>query len=89
MTIDAAATIMNQAIQVIIIGSLPSVGLGILIGLLVAVFQAVTSIQEQTLTFVPKMVVVFLVIAATFPWMGNLLVELAISLWTQIPIYSR
>ena len=89
MTIDNAAEIMNQAIQSIIIASLPSVGAGIVIGLIIAVFQAVTQIQEQTLTFVPKMVVVFLVIAATFTWMGSMMVELSVSLWSQIPIYSR
>ncbi len=89
MTIDNAAEIINSGIQVIIITSLPSVGLGIVVGLIVAIFQAVTQIQEQTLTFVPKMVVVFLVIAMTFTWMGSILVELTQGLFAQIPIYSR
>ena len=60
MTIDNAAEIINLGIQAIIITSLPSVGLGIVVGLIIAIFQAVTQIQEQTLTFVPKMIVVFL-----------------------------
>tara|TARA_A100001015_G_scaffold317097_1_gene433138 strand:+ start:523 stop:792 length:270 start_codon:yes stop_codon:yes gene_type:complete len=89
MTIDNAAEIINSGIQVIIITSLPSVGLGIVVGLIIAIFQAVTQIQEQTLTFVPKMVVVFLVIAMTFTWMGSILVELTQGLFAQIPIYSR
>ena len=89
MTIDNAAEIINSGVQAIIITSLPSVGLGIVVGLIVAIFQAVTQIQEQTLTFVPKMIVVFLVIAMTFTWMGSLLIELTETLFSQIPIYSR
>tara|TARA_A100001011_G_scaffold181106_1_gene190015 strand:- start:1275 stop:1544 length:270 start_codon:yes stop_codon:yes gene_type:complete len=89
MTIDDVTNIMNSAIQNIIIVSMPSVGIGLLVGLLVAIFQAVTQIQEQTLTFVPKMVVVFVVIAATFPWMSSLLIEMTLSMWNQIPALSR
>ena len=89
MTIDTVVAIMNDAIQVILLGSLPTVGLGLLVGLIIAIFQAVTQIQEQTLTFVPKMVVVFVVLAATFPWMASLIIELSIGLWSQIPVYSR
>ncbi len=89
MTIDDVTNIMNSAIQNIIIISMPSVGIGLLVGLLVAIFQAVTQIQEQTLTFVPKMVVVFVVIAATFPWMSSLIIEMTLSMWNQIPELSR
>lgn len=89
MTLDNVTGIVNQGIQVIMITSMPSIGLGLLVGLLVAVFQAVTQIQEQTLTFVPKMIVVFLVISATFPWMSNLIMDMTVSMWSQIPVYSR
>ncbi|MBT5855677.1 flagellar biosynthetic protein FliQ [bacterium] len=89
MTLDNVTTIMNDAIQTIIITSMPSIGLGLLVGLIIAVFQAVTQIQEQTLTFVPKMIAVFIVLAATFPWMSSLLIEMSIQLWSQIPLYSR
>ena len=89
MTIDAATGILNTGIQAIIICSMPSVGIGLVVGLIVAIFQAVTQIQEQTLTFAPKMVVVFLVIGATFPWMSSLLLEMSLGIWNQLPIYSR
>jgi len=89
MSLDAVTEIINSAIQTIIIGSLPSVGLGLLIGLLIAVFQAVTQIQEQTLTFVPKMIVVLLVLGATFPWLGRMLTEFAYNLWNNIPLYAQ
>lgn len=89
MTIDNVTTILNDGIQTIIITSLPSVGVGLVVGLIIALFQAVTQIQEQTLTFVPKMVTVFLILAATFPWMASTIVEMTTNLWIQIPVYSR
>ena len=89
MTLDDVTTIMNSGIQTIILVSMPSVGLGLLVGLLVAIFQAVTQIQEQTLTFVPKMVVVLLVLGATFPWMYRIILEYTIALWKNIPLYAK
>ena len=89
MNIDNVTTIINDAIQTIIIVSMPSVGLGLLVGVIIAIIQAVTQVQEQTLTFVPKMVAVFLILAATFPWMAGSIIEMTNALWTQIPIYSR
>lgn len=89
MSLDTVTEIINGAIQVTILGSLPSVALGLVIGLIIAVFQAVTQIQEQTLTFVPKMVVVLLVFGATFPWLGRMLTEFAYNLWNNIPLYAQ
>lgn len=89
MNIDMVNSIVGDAIQVILIVSLPSVGLGLLVGLVIAVIQAVTQVQEQTLTFVPKMIVVFLVLAATFPWTARVIMELALHLWQNIPAYSK
>ena len=89
MTIADASEILSSGIQLILILSLPSVGLGLLVGLIVAIIQAVTQIQEQTLTFLPKMVIVFLVVAATFPWMASSLIELIQVLLQSIPLYSR
>jgi flagellar biosynthetic protein FliQ len=89
MNIDAVNVIIGNAIQVILITSLPSVGLGLIVGVVIAVIQAVTQVQEQTLTFVPKMIVLFLVLAATFPWMTRVLMDLSINLWSNIPLYAR
>ena len=63
--------------------------MGLLIGLLIGVFQALTQIQEQTLTFVPKMIVVFLVLGATFSWMFTIIIEMALEFWGNIPLYSK
>ncbi len=89
MSIDIVNTILGHSIQVILITSLPSVGVGLLVGLIIAMIQAITQIQEQTLTFVPKMVAVFLVLSATFPWMARVIVEMTLQLWKNIPIYAK
>ncbi len=89
MNLDTVNAILGNAIQVILIVSLPSVGLGLLVGLIIAIIQAVTQVQEQTLTFVPKMIVVFLVLAATFPWTARVIIEMTLQLWSNIPAYSR
>ena len=89
MSIDNINSILNTAIQVVLVASLPSVGLGLLAGLVVAIVQAVTQIQEQTLTFVPKMIVVLLVLGATFPWTASILVQMTLSLWQNIPLYAK
>ena len=89
MDLIAVNTIVNQAIQIILITSLPSIGLGLAIGVFIAVIQAVTQVQEQTLTFVPKLIVVLLIIGATFSWMSNILLEFTIALWENIPVYSK
>ncbi len=89
MNLDTVAGIVNDAMMVTIIASMPCVGLGLLTGLLVSVFQAVTQIQEQTLSFAPKMIVVMLVFALTFSWMTNLILDLTYDLWNNIPTYSR
>ncbi len=89
MTIEMGHDVINKAVHMILLGSAPSVIMGLLVGLIISIFQAVTQIQEQTLTFVPKMVVVLLVFAATFPWLFQSLVEMTLSLWQNIPLYAR
>lgn len=54
MDIDTLSSLMNDAIIMVLILSLPSIGLGLIIGFMISLFQALTQIQEQTLTFVPK-----------------------------------
>ena len=78
-----------QALLLILILSAPPILISMVLGLMVAIFQAATQIQEQTLTFVPKMVVVMIVIGATFPWMSRLVMEMALGLWENIPLYSQ
>jgi flagellar biosynthetic protein FliQ len=89
MTQDFVTEILYNAVTVTLLMSMPAVGLGLLVGFVISLFQAVTQIQEQTLTFVPKMIVVFAVIAITSPWLMSLILDFTISLWANIPGMAR
>ena len=71
------ATITNEGLLLVLIVSGPPVVLSLMVGLIVALFQAITQIQEQSLTFVPKVIVVFGVLAILGPWLGSALAEFA------------
>jgi flagellar biosynthesis protein FliQ len=87
MTIDVASDMFNQGISLLLSLVMPAILSGLGIGLMVSLFQAVTQIQEQTLTFVPKMVMVMVVLSLTFPWMASRLVTWITALWSAIPTY--
>lgn len=74
---DFIVQIMNEAVLLTIVISMPTILVSLFLGLVVAIFSATTQIQEQTLSFVPKMVAVFAVLAATAPWMGSTMVRFA------------
>lgn len=89
MDLMVASEIVTRIFNLAVVVSLPTVGLGLLIGLIISIIQAVTQIQEQTLTFVPKMIVVLLLFAVFFHWMFGLISGVALDLWQDIPIYSQ
>jgi flagellar biosynthesis protein FliQ len=65
--------------------SLPILGVSLAVGLLVSIFQAVTQLQEPTLTFIPKILAVVVVIVVAGPWMMNTMLGFTIDLWAGIP----
>ncbi|MFC1483101.1 flagellar biosynthetic protein FliQ [Candidatus Margulisiibacteriota bacterium] len=85
MTIELFAIILRRGIMLVIMLSIPAIGTGLLIGLIVAFVQAITQIQEQTLTFVPKMLVIFIIIGFISSWMAGMMVEFAHWLWQMFP----
>lgn len=87
MTIDAVADIAREALYLIIKVSLPVLLVSLIVGLVVSIFQTVTSIQEQTLTFVPKIVCVFLALMIFGQWMMNSMVEFMTTLWSSFSVY--
>jgi flagellar biosynthesis protein FliQ len=66
-----ALDLIQAAIWTIIVGSGPAVAAAMVVGLIVAVIQALTQVQEMTLTFVPKIVVIFVVVSVTAPFIGG------------------
>ncbi len=75
----------KQALEATLLVSAPMLGFGLVVGLLVSVFQAVTSIPEMTLTFIPKILAVFLALIIFFPWMLRYLVDFTVRLMVSIP----
>lgn len=65
--------------------SLPILGVSLVVGLLVSIFQAVTQLQEPTLTFIPKILAVVVVIVVAGPWMMNTMLGFTVELWSGIP----
>jgi flagellar biosynthetic protein FliQ len=89
MTPETITTIMAEAIKMTLIVGAPMLILGLLVGLAVSVFSAVTQIQEMTLTFVPKIIVVFLTLLLTLPWIIEKLTTYTINLFASIPTLIR
>ena len=84
MTPETVAEISSQAIMTLLWVIMPLMIVALGSGLLIALFQALTSIQEMTLTFVPKIVLVFLVLLFIMPYMAGQMNLLAIQLFDQI-----
>jgi len=89
MTPEFVVEFAKQAIVLTIYLAMPMLGLGLAAGLVVSVFQAVTSIQEMTLTFVPKIIAVFLGLLFFAPWMLNEATVFTRHIIENIPIYIR
>ena len=89
MSQDFAVQILYQGVITTLMISMPTVGIGLMVGFVISLFQAVTQIQEQTLTFVPKVIAVFLVLVLTAPWVFSIIVDFTVSLWSMIPGMAR
>ncbi|MEW5947820.1 MAG: flagellar biosynthesis protein FliQ [Thermodesulfobacteriota bacterium] len=89
MTPEFAIGIAKDAIEVTLLISLPILGIGMIVGLAVSIFQAVTQIQEMTLSFVPKILAVMVALLAFFPWIMNKLTVFTENLIINIPQYIR
>ena len=89
MTPEFVVSFAQQAISLTILVAMPMLGLGLIVGLTVSVFQATTSIQEMTLTFVPKILAVFFGLLYFAPWMLDKLVSFTEGILLNIPAYIR
>jgi len=85
LTIDTVVALIRAALEVAGLTAGPLLLASLLTGLLVSIFQAATQINELTLTFIPKLVVMFLVLVLMGPWALQLMVEYIIRLYESIP----
>ena len=88
MTTDQAIQIAREAMTVTLLLAAPMLGFGLLVGLVVSIFQAVTQINEMTLTFIPKIIAVAAAMAIFMPWMIRTLVDFTTRLITSLPNLS-
>ena len=77
--------VARQALVLLLLVSAPVLVVSVAVGLLFGVLQAATQIQEQSISFVPKLVAVALVLAVTASWIGAHLVRFAVVLWSGLP----
>jgi flagellar biosynthetic protein FliQ len=82
---DVVLELCTQALELALRVGLPLLVVGLVVGLAVSVFQAVTQIQEQTLSFIPKILALAGVLIVLGPWMLNQLLSYTSDLWTSIP----
>ena len=81
--------IVRQAIETAMAVSLPMLLAGMIAGVLVSIFQTVTSIQDNVLAFIPRAVAIFAVFALTFPWMLRVISGFSIDLIRRLPEFIR
>ena len=89
MDFDLIVRIVRDALFQILLIAAPMLGIGMFVGLLISIFQATTSIQEQTLTFVPKIVSIFLALIVFGNWMLTSLIDFSRRLFEMIPLMTR
>ena len=89
MSVDLVVEMSSKALFTVIKTSAPILLVSLIVGLTVSVFQTVTSIQEQTLTFVPKIISIFLALMLLGEWMLNNMTGLMIDLWSDFSVYIR
>jgi flagellar biosynthetic protein FliQ len=85
MDTDVVVSLATQAMSLALKISLPLLGVGLIVGVLISIIQAVTSIQEQTLSFIPKVLAMAAVLVIGGPWMLNQLLSYTTELWSSIP----
>ncbi|RKD34449.1 flagellar biosynthesis protein FliQ [Thermohalobacter berrensis] len=89
MTQGDIITLAQQAMMTVLILAAPMLGFGLLVGLLVSIFQATTQIQEATLAFIPKIVAVLLSFLIFSPWLINVITDFTRNLFTNINLYIK
>jgi flagellar biosynthetic protein FliQ len=89
MTVELLNQVSQQTFETVLLVGGPTLLVSLVIGVLISIFQAITQLQEVTLTFVPKIVAVFITLLLTLPWTVKIMVGFTQSLFQNIPVYVR
>jgi len=85
MSQDTVIYLAREALSIVLLVSAPMLGIGMLVGIIVSILQAITQIQEQTLTFVPKIIAIMVAILIFGPWMLTVITDFTQKLFLEIP----
>ena len=89
MTPEFVVGFAREAIEVALLISLPMLGVGLFVGVTVSILQAATQIQEMTLSFIPKIISIFVALLLAFPWIMDKLVTYTREIFLNFPNYIR
>ena len=89
MTPEFVIGFARQSIELTLAIALPMLGVGLGVGVLVSILQAATQIQEMTLTFVPKIIAVFLALLFSFPWIMDKMITFTQEVFLNFPQYIK
>lgn len=89
MTVEFIKDLASEVFKTVLLASGPVLLVSLVVGLVISFFQAVTQLQEFTLTFVPKVIAVFVCLLFFLPWIANVLIDFTTRLINNIPIYIR
>jgi flagellar biosynthetic protein FliQ len=89
MTIELLNQISRQTFETILLVGGPVLMVSLVIGLMISIFQSVTQLQEMTMTFIPKIIAVFVTLLVALPWMVKVLVGFTRSIYENIPQYVK
>jgi flagellar biosynthesis protein FliQ len=89
MTPELVVELAQKAIKVTLLVSLPILGIGLVVGVIVSLLQAATQIQEMTLTFVPKILSIFIGLLLLLPWIMQQLTAFTLEILNNLPTYTH
>jgi len=89
MTPEFVIGFAKQSIELALLMALPMLGVGLFVGVFVSIIQAATQIQEMTLSFIPKIISIFIALLLSFPWLMDKMVSFTREVFINIPNYIR
>jgi len=89
VSVEFVTTFGREALLTVLIIASPLLGLALITGVIISIFQAVTQIQEMTLTFVPKIIAVLLATIIFAPWMLRIIINFTSTLFMNLPNYMK
>lgn len=88
MTQEFIITMSQEAIKLLLFETMPVLGVALIVGLIISLFQAATQLQEMTLTFIPKIIAVFVTLLFLMPWMLSMMLDFTRNILVSIPNYA-